>query len=220
MITTMERENAAEERLRRLIRVQTGLIGVGLAILVAIWFGVQRLQVLHNQLADKSAQVDRQIKELKALSDSLLEQRQQYQAELNRARDILETARTKTSASELRQGIDATLKATEHISPVPPRIHILYAGKNQVVAATQLASALQQNHFTVRTPSNIEGTSGRPANDMTQVRFMHPEDRSSALDVLAVLQSIGVQHARISYVPDRGTPAGRIEIWFETGDVH
>ena len=228
-MTTMETPNVDWKRLRWLFAVQGIAIVISFAVLAAIWYGVQRLQVRRDALLEQNRALElaatAKENELKRFSDQVKElerQHQRSQRELENTHRLLEDLKPEVASRELRAGIDAALKATATTQlprPVPPRIHILYANENQYSAATQLAAALKEKGFFIRTVASIAGTRGRPANDMTQVRFMHLKDRSSALDVLSVLQASGIQHSRISYVPDPETPEGRIQVWFEAGDI-
>lgn len=235
-MTTMESRDIDWKRLRRLFGFQAILILTSFAVLAAIWVGVRRLEVRQDRLHQQIEETERGIeeteraiaakeRELKFFSDlaaNAQRELRQTQADLQTARDGLKEVRAQVSSRELQTEIDVTLRATEVTPPprpVSPRIHILYANGGQQPVAARLAAALEEKKFTIRTVRSLQGTSGRPANDMTQVRFMHLQDRTSALDVLSVLQTNGIQHSRISYVPDANTPPGRIEVWFEAGDI-
>ncbi len=237
-MTTVSPE-ADWKRLRKFAFVQVSLIVASAGVLVWIWFGVRSLEIRRDmaaqQLRDKEQQLIVAKEQLSATEEQLLAGDQQLRV----SSDALETSRRELSkvqsqlkaletkpANELRASITATLKATEHAetivrnaTPKKPRIHILYAGEGQRAAATRLETTLRAAEYTVREPTNIAGTQGRPASDMTQVRFMHPQDRASALEVLSLLRTSGIEHSRISYVPDQPTPEGRIEIWFEAGEI-
>jgi hypothetical protein len=224
------------KRLRRFVILQVALIVGSVAVVLAGWGSVVQLErrrdAVQRELADKQKALrltneqllaaDRRVRELTKASETaerkFAEQRKLL-AEVQRALPASNGLKDRvTDAVEKSIKDEQLVKDAAQLTRARS-VYVHYADETQQARAEALAAVLRAEKYKVRNPINLARNPGKPANDMTQVRFMHAEDRGAALEILAVLQANGIRHSRISYVPIPSIPRGRIEIWFEAGEI-
>ncbi len=189
---------SSKARFWALVR-RRGWIAVSALLLIALALGFAYVSREHARNAARIAQAERQRAEAEALAASVQAQRANQERQ-NLVDKIAAAGNSATKLAQLAQEVKAK------------QVYVLYDAAASLVAKFQVQPVLQHNDFAI--PA-LQQAPGNRAPTQSQVRFFHPEDRTSATRIVGLLRSVvpGGIVMEAAPNPKNVVPAGQLELW-------
>lgn len=215
--------------LRRLETIQRWLqVGALLTLVVfvaLIVFSALRLRQINNEIA----QAELRLKQKKLEVEEWQKKTAEWQARYGASKELNDTLSSITrsatekdpgQAENIKRSIEDSISLTANPRQIPARIYLQVGREDQRTRASEVARQLQTRGYIVpgleqNRGGGVENVRGR-APRVSQIRFYKDDEVSQkdVNDIVAVVQSMGIQLKRVQLPPSSNARPRHYEVWF------